>query len=153
MFSSWVMVFKLSKKVHFLQFCPELSMKPKSIKTIYIMHLKGLVMHFHKIILLILLLCYDLCFRDIRVWSRKILLSFCWVSTFFDTLIGDISWVVAQTLINQIIFWKSVMRTLRYIYVNCFNRLRFLAEVCTKLQKIHFFGQVKDHNLGRKHGN
>ena len=47
------------------------------------------------------------------------------------------------------------MKTFRsiYIYVNCFNRLRFLAEVSTKLQKMHFFGQFKDHNSGRKHGN
>ena len=40
-----------------------------------------------------------------------------------------------------------------HIYVNCFNRLRFLAEVSTKLQKMHFFGQFKNHNSGRKHGN
>ena len=36
MFPSWVMVFKLSKKVHFLQFCADLSKKSKSIKAIYI---------------------------------------------------------------------------------------------------------------------
>ena len=30
------MVFKLSKKVHFLQFCADLSKKSKSIKAIYI---------------------------------------------------------------------------------------------------------------------
>ena len=29
------MVLKLSKKVHFLQFCPEFSKKSKSIKAIY----------------------------------------------------------------------------------------------------------------------
>ena len=37
------------------------------------------------------------------------------------------------------------------MYVNCFNTLRFLAEVTTKLQKIHFFGQLKDHKSGRRH--
>ena len=36
MFPSWVMVLKLSKKVLFLQFCPNLSKKPKSVKVIYI---------------------------------------------------------------------------------------------------------------------
>ena len=36
MFPSWVMVLKLSKKVTFLQFCTNLSKKPKSIKAIYI---------------------------------------------------------------------------------------------------------------------
>ena len=34
------------------------------------------------------------------------------------------------------------MRTFRYI---CVNRIRFLAEVGTKLQKNHFFGKFKDH--------
>ena len=36
MFASWVMVLKLSKKVHFLQFCADLSKKSKSVKIIYI---------------------------------------------------------------------------------------------------------------------
>ena len=90
---------------------------------------------------------------EISVWSRRILLNFCWVSIFFDILIANISWTVAQTPINYSIFWKSVMRTFRCIYVNCFNRLRFLAEVSTKLQKMHFFRQFKDHNSGREHGN
>ena len=39
------------------------------------------------------------------------------------------------------------------MYVNCFNRLRFLADVSTKLQKMHFFGQLNDPNSGREHGN
>ena len=72
---------------------------------------------------------------------------------FFYILIANVSWTVAQTPINHIIFWKTVMKIFRSIYVNCFNRLRFLAEVSTKLQKMHFFGQFKDHNSGRKHGN
>ena len=36
MFLSWVMVCKLSKKVHFLQFCANLSKKYKSAEAIYI---------------------------------------------------------------------------------------------------------------------
>ena len=36
MFPSCVMVRKLSKKVHFLQFCADLSKKSKSVKAIYI---------------------------------------------------------------------------------------------------------------------
>ena len=36
MFPSWVMVCKLFKKVHFLQFCADLSKKSKSVKAIYI---------------------------------------------------------------------------------------------------------------------
>ena len=36
MFPIWVMVCKLSKKVHFLQFCADLSEKSKSVEAIYI---------------------------------------------------------------------------------------------------------------------
>ena len=36
MLYSWVMVLKLSKKVHFLQFSADLSQKPKPVKAIYI---------------------------------------------------------------------------------------------------------------------
>ena len=36
MFAFWVMVLKLSKTMHFLQFCTDLSKKPKSVKVIYI---------------------------------------------------------------------------------------------------------------------
>ena len=45
------------------------------------------------------------------------------------------------------------MKIFRSTYVSCFIRLRFLAEVSTKLQKMHFFGQFKDYNSERKHGN
>ena len=34
--SSWVMILKLSGKVHFLQFCADLNKKSKSVKTIYL---------------------------------------------------------------------------------------------------------------------
>ena len=36
MFSSWIMNLELSKKVHFLQFCADISKKPESVKAIYI---------------------------------------------------------------------------------------------------------------------
>ena len=107
------------------------------------MYLKDLVTRFE-----IDIDCYDMtyCCGDIRVWSRKILLSFCLVSIFFDILIANMSWKMVENPINHIIFSKSVMRTLRCIYVNTFNRLRFLAEISTKLQKMHFLGQITDHN-------
>ena len=131
MFPSWVIVITLSKKVHFLQCCGDLSKKSKSIKATYIyaserscyaLSENGIV-------------CYAMtyCFGNISVWSRRILLNFCWISIFFDILIANISWTVAWTPINHTIFWKSGKRTFRCIYVNCFNRLRFLAEVSTKL--------------------
>ena len=47
------------------------------------------------------------CFGEISVWSRIILLNFCWVSIFFDIFIANISWTVAQTPINHSIFWKK----------------------------------------------
>ena len=50
MFPYWVMVLKLSKKVHFLQFCTDFSKKPKSVKAIYILHLKVLITLFQKMI-------------------------------------------------------------------------------------------------------
>ena len=37
--------------------------------------------------------------------------------------------------------------------MSCFNRFRFLAEVSTNLQKMHYFGQFKDHNSGKQKGN
>ena len=39
------------------------------------------------------------------------------------------------------------------MYVNYFNRLRFLAVVSKKLQKMHFIKQFKDHKSGREHRN
>ena len=50
LFRSWVMTLKLFRKVHILQFCADLSKKPKSVKTIYILHLKVLITHFQKMI-------------------------------------------------------------------------------------------------------
>ena len=129
MFPSWVMVLKLSKKVHFLQFCADLSKKSKSIKEIYIYASER--SRYALSINVYYAMIY--CFGDISVWSQRILLNFCWVSIFFDILIANISWTVAWTPINHTIFWKSGKRTFRCIYVNCFNRLRFLAEVSTKL--------------------
>ena len=145
MFPSWVMILKLSKRCIFsILYWPQ-QKKLSMLKQFTYMHLKGLVKRFQKMLLLTML-------TDISVSNRKTLLNFCWVSIAFDILIGNISWAVAQSLINNIIFWKTVIRYFRSIYVNCFHILRFLAEVGAKLQKMHFFGQYKDHNSGRKHG-
>ena len=131
MFPSWVMVLKLSKKVHFLQFCADLSTESRSIKAIFIyvfgryryaLSENGSV--YYEI---------TYCFGDISIWNWKNLLKFCWFSIFFDILIAYISWTVARTPINHTTFWKSVIRTFKYLYVNCFNRLRFLGDVSTKL--------------------
>ena len=127
MFPFWVMVLKLSKKLQFfLQFFTNLTRNLSLLKQFT-----------HSI--------SKVSSRTFRKWY--------WVNIFIDILIGNISWTVAQTSINQIIFWKRLMRTFRFIYVNYFNRLRFLAEISTKLQKMHCFGQFKDHNSESKHGN
>ena len=91
---------------------------------------------------------FQLCTVAKAIWSDIMILT-----VFFDILIANISWTVAQPSIRHIILWKTIIKTFRFIYVNCFNTLRFPAEVRTKLQKTHFFGQFKDHNSGRKHVN
>ena len=50
---------------------------------------------------------------------------------------------VSHGIINNTIFWKFITRTFRCIYVNCFNKLRFLAEVSTKLQKCTFLDNLR----------
>ena len=52
-------------------------------------------------------------------------------------------WMVAQTLIRHVIFWQTAIKTFRSIYVNCFNTLRFPAEVRTKLLKMHFLDNLR----------
>ena len=130
MFPSWVMVIKLSKKVNFCNFVMTLARSLSLLKQFTYMHLKGVITHSQKMVLFIML---TYCFGDITVWSQ-IFVTFL-LSIFFDALIANVSLAVAQTPINHIIFWKSLMRTFRCIYVNCFNRLRFIAAVSTKLQK------------------
>ena len=49
------MVLKLSKRMRFLHFCADLSKKSRSVKAIYIMYLEGLLTHFQKMVLFIML--------------------------------------------------------------------------------------------------
>ena len=131
MFPSWVSVCKLSKKGHFLQFCADLCKKSKSIKAIYIyVSNRPHYALWENAIVYCAMTSY---FGNVSVWSWRILLNFCWVSIFFYILMVNISLTLAQIPINHSIFWKSGMRTFRCIYVNCFKRLRFLAEFGTKL--------------------
>ena len=128
-FPSWVMVVKLSKKVHFCIFV--LTSARKSIKAIYIYASERSCYALSENGFVYCAMAYYL--GEISVWSRRILLNFCWVSIFLDILIINISWTVTQTPINHSIFWRSVMRTFKCIYLNRSKRLRFLAEVSTKL--------------------
>ena len=45
------------------------------------------------------------------------------------------------------------MRTFRCIYINCYNSLRFFADISKKLQKGHSFWQFKDPNSGSRYEN
>ena len=131
LFSSWHMVLKLSKKCIFCNFVLT-ARNLGLLNQLTYMHMKGLFTQFQKIVLF-------------KVWSRRILLNICWISIFSDILIAHISWTIVQTTINHVIFSKRVKKTFRCIYVSCINIFRFTAEVSTKLQKIHSFGQLKDH--------
>ena len=50
MFLSKIVTLNLSRKVHFFQFCADPSKKPKSVKAIYIVHMKALTTLFQKMI-------------------------------------------------------------------------------------------------------
>ena len=104
-----------------MKFCADFSKKSKSIKEIYIYGSER-----SRYSLSENGIDYDYCtmnfyLGDISVWNWRNLLNFCWVSIFFNILIVNFSWTVAQTPINHSIFWNSVMTTFRCIYVNCFN--------------------------------
>ena len=114
------------------------------------MHLKGLVMHFQEMVLFIMLW---LTVRRYYSFKPKNFVKFLQSQHFFDILIANTSWTLAKTPINHVIFWMSVMRIFRCIYVNYFNGLRFLAKINTKFQKMQILRQFKDHNSGCKYGN
>ena len=50
---------------------------------------------------------------------------------------------MAQTPINHSIFWKSVMRTFRCIYVNYFNSLDFLLSSAQNCKKCTFLDDLQ----------
>ena len=127
--------------MHSLQFCADISKKSKPIKAICIYTSKMSPYALSENSTVYYSMTYVLLNLEI-LWFENEFLNFCWVSIFCDILITDISWTLVQTPINQL-FWKGVMRTFRYIYLNCFNKLMFLAEVSTKLQKMHFFGNLR----------
>ena len=129
--------------------CACLSQKSKSAKAIYINASEGIVMHSQKMVQFIILWLTVFESDSLKVESDRLkvtgfvksLLS----QYLFESLTINISRMVAQTHINKVIFCNSVMRTFRRIYVNCFNKLSFFANINRKMQEIHFFGQFKDH--------
>ena len=137
--STFFPLLKLSEKCIFWNFVLTLARKLSLLRQFTYMHRKGLNRYFQKIVFFYAL---TYCFGDIRVKRKKNLLDFCCFSIFFHIIVADISWKMAQNPINHIIFWKSIMRTFRFIYVYWFNRIRLLAEVSTKLQKNGLFWKI-----------
>ena len=113
MFPSWVMILKLLKKVHFFNFVLTSAKIYNYVKAIYIYASKTSRYALSENV--IVYYAMTLCFEDISVWNRRTLLYFSWVSIVFDISIANISWTVAQTPINHIIFWKTVTKTLLHI--------------------------------------
>ena len=119
------------------------------LKQFTYMHPKDLVMRFQKMVIVYYAMAY--CFGNIRVWIQKILLNFCWVGILFwyfnwsDLMNGR------SDPCKPYYFLKECNENFQMQYVNCFNRLRSLPEVNTKLQKMHFSRQFTDHKSGRKH--
>ena len=131
MFHSWVMVCKLSKKVQFLQFCADLSKKSKSVEAIYIYASES----FHYILSENAMIYRGLSQKKMLTWQKFLKNS----STSNTHTIETVS----HSIINNINFWKCVTRLFRCMYVSCFNRLRFLAEVRTNLQKMYFVDNLR----------
>ena len=135
------MVLKLSKKGVFCNSVLTSARNLSWLKQFTDMHLKGLVTHFQKLVLLIMLW---LTVSEVWVFEvEEFLRTFCWVSICFDTLIANMSWTVAQTHINHSILWKSVMRPFRCIYVNCFNNLDFLLRSAENCKKCTFLDNLQ----------
>ena len=55
----------------------------------------------------------------------------------------NISKTVCHSIINNTIFWKCIIKPIRCIYVILLNSFRFLAEVSTKLHKMHFLDNLR----------
>ena len=84
-FPSWLMILKLSEKVHFLNFVLTSAKNLSILKQFTYMHLKDLVTHFQKMLLFTML----------------------WLNV-LKILVFEIEELILQ---NHIIFWKTVIRT------------------------------------------
>ena len=132
--------------MHFLQFCAQISnfvltsaRKLSLSKQFTCIHQKVLITLFQKMIWFIGVwatvheILVNKISKNMLTQKKKICL----------TSNPNISKIISHSIINNTIFWKCVTRPFRCIYVNCFNRLRFIVEVSTKLQKMHFFRQFR----------
>ena len=89
MFPAKIMVLKLSKKLHFLQFVLISARNLSILKQFkYISERSRFGLSENGIVYYAMIYC----FGDIRVWSQRTLLNFYWVSILFYILITNISW-------------------------------------------------------------
>ena len=90
MFPSWVMVLKLSKECISCNFVLNSARNLSLLKQFTYMHFTFYISERSRYTLSengIVYYAITYCFRDISVWSWRILLNFCWFSIFFDILI------------------------------------------------------------------
>ena len=89
------------------------------------------------------------CFGNIRIWSRRILLSFCWSSIFFWYFNHYYLKNGGSGTYKPYHFLKEYNENFQIHVCKCFNRHRFLAEISIKLQKMHFLDNWKPiaHNI------
>ena len=90
MFLSWVMVLKLSKECISCNFVLNSARNLSLLKQFTYMHFTFYMSERSRYTLSengIVYYAITYCFRDITVWSWRILLNFCWFSIFFDILI------------------------------------------------------------------
>ena len=125
----WLMVLQLSKRVYLLQFCADLRSKPKYVNATYINAPESFFTFFEKMTWFIVV--WTLVHEILAIKISKKMLT----QQIFNKFLR------LQTL-NNTIFWNCVKRPFICIYVNWFNRPRFLA-VSTKLQKMYFLDNLR----------
>ena len=135
------LVLKLSKKFIFCNSVLPLASNLKSVESIYYMHPKRLVMHFQEM----LFIYYKLWLTGLEALEFEP----------EEFLIFNCQYLmnVCSEPYKQYPFLKECNENFQMQYANCFKKCRFLAEFSTKLQKMCFFMQFKDHNSSWKHEN
>ena len=116
-------------RVYLLQFCADLRSKPKYVNATYINAPESFFTFFEKMTWFIVV--WTLVHEILAIKISKKMLT----QQIFNKFLR------LQTL-NNTIFWNCVKRPFICIYVNWFNRPRFLA-VSTKLQKMHFLDNLR----------
>ena len=130
--------FNCPKKYIFKNFVLTLARNLSQLKQFTWMYLKVLITLFLKMIWFV------------GVWAtihwQLRYQRWCWLSRYFTIFLMSnpkIPETVSHSIVNNTIFWNCLTRPFRCIYVNCFNRLIFRAEVSIKLQKRTFLNNLR----------